>query len=340
MDGRLRDGDVLLTGDARQRFYDARGYGTPADDGGLRLAPVEAAHLLARSDLETVEGQRFEAFLTDREREFLPRFLVYADLRGRGFYLSPDRPSWVRDSSDADFVVYPRGDGPWDDTVAYRIRVVDEREPIAIADLSGHVLAVVDEESSITYFQTETGGPSGAGTPSPPGATGRLLGDRLLVWDPPAALYEDAFYGQPLGAEGPDVLQLSLVEGAYLAAEGHLSIAGSGQAVERVIERGRTVEGERFDRRLRTYRALRDRGTVPKTGFKFGADFRVYEAFEGPEDVGHSASLIRVLPPGHEALPREVALDVRLAHGVRKRMTLALAGEGDIEWRTVRRLTP
>lgn len=339
MDGSVRDGVVHVGADATQRFHEARGYGRPAEDGGLRLAPVEAAHLLARGDLTTVEGQGFEEFLLQRAPDFLPRFIVYSDLRGRGFYLSPAREGWVDAPGDADLVVYPRGDGPWDETVAYRVTVVDEREPISIASLSGNVLAVVDEESTVTYFETSTAGPSGSGTPTPETTRGRLLGDRVLVWDPPDSLHTDAFYGQPLAVEGPAVLQLSLVEAAYLAAEGCLSLS-TGTAIEAVVERGRTVEGNRFDRRLQVYRALRDRGLVPKTGFKFGADFRVYPEFEDPDDVGHSERLIRVLPPDESRLPRELALDVRLAHGVRKSMTFAVPSDGNVLWRTVSRLTP
>lgn len=339
MDGRERDGVVHVGGDAKQRFYDARGYGRPTEGDELLLAPVEAAHLLARGDLMAVDGDDFEAYVLDREAGFVPRFLVYADLRGRGFYLSPAREGWVEHTPDADLVVYPRGDGPWDDTIAHRVRVVDERESIVTETVSGQVLAVVDEESAITYFQTEPSGPSGSGTPTPDGISGHLVGERILIWDPPASLYDGAFYGQPMGPADQPVVQLSLVEGAYLAAEGLLSLVG-GETVERIVGRGRAVEGDRFDRRLRTYRDLRDRGLVPKTGFKFGADFRVYTDFENPEDVGHSPSLVRVLPPGEPRSPRDLALDVRLAHGVRKSMRFAIPDTEGVTWRTVARLTP
>lgn len=339
MDGRERGGVVQVGGDAKQRFYDARGYGRPSDGDALVLAPIEAAHLLARGDLTAVDGKDFEAYVLDREAGFLPRFLVYADLRGRGFYLSPAREGWVEQPVDADLVVYPRGDGPWDDTVAYRVRVVDERDSIVPETVSSQVLAVVDEESAITYFQTDSSGPSGAGTPTPDGVSGHLLGERILVWDPPSSLYEGAFYGQPVSLDEQSIVQLSLVEGAYLAAEGLLSLVG-GDTVERIVDRGRTSEGDRFDRRLRTYRALRDRGLVPKTGFKFGADFRVYADFEDPEDVGHSTSLVRVIPPGEPRAPRDLALDVRLAHGVRKSMRFAIPDTEGVAWRTVARLTP
>lgn len=340
MDGRHGDGVVLVGGDARQRFHQARGYGRPREDGELALAPVEAAHLLFRGDLSTVDGADFKSFVSDQEGDFIPRFLVYTDLRNRGFYLSPARPQWVDSPSGLDFVVYPRGAGPGDDEIAYRVRVVEERDVVDVNTMDNGVLAVVDEESEITYLEGGTDLPTGTGTAELPGVIGRLLGDRVLIWDPDCSLHQDAFFGQPLSRdEGPPVLQLSLVEAAYLAAEGVLTVDAS-STVEAVLTRGRTAEGDRFDRRLKVYRSLRSRGLIPKTGFKFGADFRVYTQFDSPDTLGHSGFLIRVAPTTYSADPRSLALDVRLAHGVRKTMVYGLVSEGEVLWRTLRRLTP
>jgi tRNA-intron endonuclease len=356
MDGTLRDGEVIVGGDARQRFYDSRGYGRPIGGDRLALAPVEAAHLLYRGDLTAVDGLGFRGFLTARERTatgIVVRFLVYKDLRDRGFYLSPAREGWVDPVGAEDFVVYPRGQGPWDDAVAYRVRALGERDPVRAAGLAGGVLAVVDEESDLSYYEAAAFEPSGGTDYAPDPATGVLLDDRVVLWNPPADLHERGFYGRPLATRdgdgaGRDALHLSLVESAYLAADGALDLEDGG-GVERLVERGRAVEGDRFDRRLQTYRALRDRGAAPKTGFKFGADFRVYEAVESAADLGHAEYLVRVLSADHSFLPRDLALDVRLAHGVRKRMIFARhapshddeRGAGDqIEWFAVSRLTP
>jgi len=338
------DGGVVRGGSAaRERFYDSRGYGRPRD-GGLVLAPVEAAHLLFRGDLDTVAdgetGERldFQAFLASTAVSEV-EFFVYKELRDRGFYLSPAR----EDGSTRDFVVYPRGQGPWDDAVAYRVRAVGERTDVSVDALRAlardgsatGVLAVVDEESEVTYLAV--------GEPTITGGThhdlsafgGALLADRVVVADPPPALHGRAFYGQRLdGEDGP--VQLSLVEAASLAGRGLLSVEGGSGAI---AERGRAVEGERFDRRLRVYDALRTAGVVPKTGFKFGADFRTYADVESVDDLGHSELLVRVLPADHAFQPRDLALDVRLAHGVRKRMVFALTG-ADVAWLSVERLTP
>lgn len=363
MDGEVRGDEVHVGGDARQRFHDSRGYGYPLDRNEIALSCVEAAHLLLRGDLDHVDGMDFRAFLAAQSTGFGARFLVYADLRDRGFYLSPARDPWTPDvpgeAADAtdtdvadghDFVVYPRGKGPGDGEVKYRVRVVGERTQLPAEDLAPVVLAVVDEESDITYFDVESAEPTGDATADPGApARGVLLDDRVFVWEPADSLHHEGFYGQHLGGRSSDqdALQLSLLEAAYLAATGALtftdgeSAAGS-RTVEDVVDRGRAVEGDRFDRRLRVYRALRDRGLVPKTGYKFGADFRVYETVNSVDDLGHSTMLVRALPHDHAFDPRDVALDVRLAHGVRKRMVFALDDPtGDtIRWLAVSRLTP
>lgn len=348
MDARLRGDEVVAGGDARQRYYDARGYGRPLQGNEIALSRVEAAHLLFRGDLDSVDGMGFrDFFIQSTDGGFGTRFLVYADLRERGFYLSPDREQWVSNpSEDADFVVYPRGKGPWDDAIEHRIRVVGERMSVDAASLGDVVLGVVDEESEITYFETDRPDVDGSTTfDLPSDVTGDLLTDRVLVWDAPVELHEQGFYGQPLEDRdaSDDVqhpLQLSLVEATYLAAQGALDVEGGHDAI---VERGRDVEGERFDRRVQTYAALRDRGVVPKTGFKFGADFRTYANVESVEELGHSELLVRVLPPSFSFSARDLALDVRLAHGVRKRMVFATPDpndQTDLTWLSVGRLTP
>ncbi len=350
MEATLRDDRIVVGGDARQRFYDARGYGYPLGGNEIALSRVEAAHLLFRGDLEAVRtgGERlgFERFLERvDDARFGALFLVYLDLRQRGFYLSPARQGWVEELvSPADFVVYERGSGPEEGTVAYRIRVVGEREGLSPPSLGECVLAVVDEESEVTYFAPERVDPTGqtdatVGAEAVPEAT--LLTDRVVCWSPPAGLYESAFYGHPLGARddatASDALQLSLLEAAQLVAAGRLRVAGGYDAV---VGRGRAVEGEPFDRRLQVYAALRERGVVPKTGFKFGADFRTYDAIESVTELGHSNRLIRVLAPDATVVPRNLSLDVRLAHGVRKTLVYAWPTDDGVRFLAVSRLTP
>ena len=358
MNGQLRDGCVEIGGNARQQFYDARGYGTPNGGNSIRVSRVEAAHLLFRGDLDSVvdhdsSGNRldFEDFFVSSASavdRFALRFLVYAELRDRGFYLSPAREGWPGEDENewTDLTVYPRGTKPGDGEPAHHVVVRGERASIPADELQDVTLAIVDEESEITYLETERPEFDGGTTYRPPDSlTGSLLDDRVVVWEAPAGFYEHGFYGQPLTAREAildSAVQLSLVEAAGLAAEGHLDLQGvDDSTVDAICERGRAVEGERFDRRLAVYRALRDQQVVPKTGYKFGADFRTYSTVESVDELSHSECLVRVVSPDHAFDPRELSLDVRLAGGVRKRMVFALTGaNGHVEWLSVSRLTP
>jgi tRNA-intron endonuclease len=373
--GHLRDGAVRVDGNE------------------IELSRVEAAHLLFRGDLSGVtldsDGGRgtdtnsngdpasFERFFVESAAaadRFAVRYLVYADLRDRGFYLSPARDPWPGGDApvaDAvDFVAYERGSTPNTGNVKYPVQVVGERESVSAAGLDGRTLAVVDEESDITYFAAARADLAGTTEYEPAErVTGVLLSDRVVVWDAPEPLYERGFYGQPLTGRAAAVegaIQLSLVEAASLAADGALSLSASvdtaGESLSEgaaetdgpaaaIVARGRAVEGERFDRRLAVYRRLREADAVPKTGFKFGADFRTYLDVETVDDLPHSEHLVRVVDPDHRFSPRELSLDVRLAGGVRKEMVFALAGVGeddgdnvahdaDVEWLSIGRLTP
>lgn len=337
MDGHLEDGLVIVENDARQRFYDARGYGRPREGNEIALAPVEAAHLLSRGDLDAVDGMSFRAFL--RRVGSVLEFVVYRDLRDRGFYASPAREGWVDEPEGIDFVVHPRGTGPEEGEVRYRVRVLGEREQLPAVDLGDVVLAIVDEDGELTYLETDRPEPAGTCEYDPTETVdGTLQDDRVLVWDPPAALYERGFYGQRLYGRNAETgpLQLSLIEAAYLTERGALDV----DAAE-IVARGRDLEGERFDRRRRAYAALRDADSVPKSGFKFGADFRTYDDFDSVAELSHSDRLVRVIAPDHAFVPRDLSLDVRLAGGVRKRMVFALTDvNSDIDWLSVDRLTP
>ncbi|SIS10864.1 tRNA-intron lyase [Natronorubrum thiooxidans] len=349
LEGRFDEaaGVIRVGGDARQRYHDSRGYGYPLEGNEIALGPVEAAHLLYRGDLAAVvteSGERleFRSFMAREPGEkFGVRFLVYADLRERGFYLSPAREPWIADppEGETDFAVFPRGKGPSDGEIEYALRVLGERTDVPTAELEAGVLAVVDEESEITYFEVSERDPSGSSTAAlPEGCNADLLEDRVVVWEPPLDLYERGFYGQPLEGREYDepTLQCSLLEAASLAERGVIDLEP-----ETVRKRGREVEGERFTRRLAVYTALRERDVVPKTGYKFGADFRTYANVESVENLGHSELLIRVHPDDHVFEPRDLALDVRLAHGVRKTMVFALvADDGAIDWWSIERLTP
>ena len=333
----LTDEGVRLGDDARQRLHYARGYGRLIGDHELLLAPVEAAYLLYRGDIPSVDGMDFREYLATTTARLFSRFTVLKDLRERGFYLSPS------DEPLIDFEVYERGSDPTGGSIVYSVRVVDERDRLPVRSLGPSVLAVVDEEGEVGYLAVDGEPPIGnVDAMDGKAIDATLLDHRVIVWHPPPRLYTTSFYGRPLAdrASLDAGVQLSLVEAHYLAERGLLT---SPPTVSAIATAGGESDGSQFDRRLIIYRTLRQQGTIPKTGYKFGMDFRVYDEFTTVDDMTHSTALVRVLGLDAELTPLDCARDVRLAHGVGKRMVFAVTdetAETDVSWISMKRITP
>lgn len=138
------------------------------------------------------------------------------------------------------------------------------------------------------------------------------------------------------GSKRDGKLHLSLVEALYLMEKGRLSVLGG----ERTLSSDELLSGE-DDLLLRyaVYRDLRERGYVVKTGFKFGAHFRVYERGAYPKE--HSRYLVHAVREDSDISFTELARAVRLAHGVRKKLLFAVVDdEGDVTYYSVERVTP
>ncbi len=162
-----------------------------------------------------------------------------------------------------------------------------------------------------------------------------LLEDKVVVDDETSMskLQQKGF-----GKKAGDRLELSFLEALYLVERGSISVEvdGGGLTPEDVAKR----TGEKdFGLRYRVYRDLRERGYVVKTGFKFGAHFRVYERGAFPGE--HSNYLVHAVPESHHLSFPEVARAVRLAQGVKKSLVFAVVDEeGDVTYYTLGRMTP
>ncbi len=352
--GQLADGKVSLGSEALPELYEQGYFGRPKGK-GLELSLVEAAYLLDRSRIKVLCCQAemdfpslFQA-ASSQEKGFEFRFVVYKDLRERGYYVQPGRP---------DFRVYPRGGHPGKGPAEFYVLVISERMPLPLQQivqpvrLAGQMrkklmLAIVDEESDITFYEARERGMSGLMGPEEAGGRATLLEDRVVLWDKEASsrLHEHGFYGRPVGER----LGLSLVESAYLLEKGLIVLVDrSGQALdsESFAVLARHIESD-FDSKFAVYRDLRERRLVVKTGFKFGSHFRVYKQVQGPGKVPHSEYLVHTIPADHVFMPPVLSRAIRLAHSVRKQMVFAYAGKaagntpGDsVKYLEIKRLKP
>ncbi|MFQ6051750.1 MAG: tRNA-intron lyase [Candidatus Hydrothermarchaeota archaeon] len=136
-------------------------------------------------------------------------------------------------------------------------------------------------------------------------------------------------------------LELSLIEGLFLLENEKIEIIAGREKINflRLIELA-SREDTSIKIKYQVYKDLRERGYIVKTGYKFGSHFRVYERGADPTKE-HSKYLVHVLSEG-EILPlHDFSRAVRLSHGVRKFLILAVVDdEGDISYYKFERITP
>jgi len=342
-------GDRVLAGkEAVAELYKTGYFGRPRED-GLELSLVEAAYLQFRGKIEMeLEGKKldFRAFFEQaslRQPNFELKYIVYKDLKERGYYVQP---------SAADFRVYPRGSHPGKSAAKIFVHVLSERQPLPVKLLQDSVisaenvhkqfiLAVVDEESDLTFYEIKTAAPQGEmSEPYPAVKTdATFLEDRVVAWDAEAsvALYSRGFYGKMLD---PERLQLSLVESLYLFSQGIIVVRdrkGKVFSFDEFVEKASEIESS-FLRKYGAYKSLRDSGHVVKTGFKFGTHFRVYRKVESIEKIPHSEYLVNVIPSDYEFRLPVMSGAVRLANSVRKRMLFSVEKEEGVEYLDISRV--
>ena len=346
MNGELIGDNVVLCGEAVSELYNTGYYGRPRGD-KLELSLTEASYLLERAKITIVLDQNsldFEEFFkiaSMRMENFELKYLVYKDLKERGYYIQP---------SATDFRLYPRGRRPGETPAEYFVHVISERKPLSLAELTFFMetaenvrkeilLAVVDEESEITFYEVKRimmrGGMK---LLDPVKEEATLLEDRVMIFDSELAhsLYHNGFFGKLL--EGR--LQLSLVESAYLLKRRIIKIVdrnGHVLSLRKFTGVATKIEPT-FRRKLNIYEDIRNNGMVVKTGFKFGSHFRVYKEIEPMKRLPHSEYLVHTIPDDHVFLLPEMSRAIRLAQSVRKQMVFAYIKDKKVQyidiWRT------
>jgi len=166
---------------------------------------------------------------------------------------------------------------------------------------------------------------------------GVLKADKVIVASDPKV---QRLLQRGFGVLKDDCLELSFLESLYLLERGTIDVEVRGKKLDRAALLKKTVDEEDFHRRYEVYRDLRTRGYVVKTGFKFGAHFRVYDKGEFTQK-GHSAFLVHTLPEDAVMSLPELARIVRLTQSVKKRLVFAVVdAEADITYFQIDRIIP
>jgi tRNA-intron endonuclease len=307
----------VRTGKDGRVLYEQSGYGRPDGD-GLRLSMQEALYLVHRKKIEMVD-YTFDTLFAEfaKQPNFMRSFLVYRDLRERGY---------VVQTGPHDFRVFRRGEKPGKGESLYLVRVLSERDPIRFEKIieevvasrnmrKQYVLAVVDDEEELTYYEIKLQKlPEACSSlPAPASCEAVLVGKSAMIRVTAPSDIELAGYGKRLDAER---VIISPVELLHLMETGTLTL----------IHGTRTISTSEFmalasetDNELAgkyaVYRELRLHHYTPRTGYKFGHHFRVYCGKNVHSDLlVHAVEKEVVMPMS------VISRSVRMAHSVKKKM--------------------
>lgn len=301
------DGSVL---------YEQSGFGRLLKE-GVRLSPVEALYLVYRGRIEIPDFE-FDSLLVhfSADPHFVRSFMVYRDLRERGY---------VVQTGPQDFRVFRRGEKPGKGESLYMVRVLSERDIIDFADVRHevqatanmrklHILAVVDDEFELTYYEVKVQKPAAidvAAHPDP--ICGLLSSPSVIIPALPESEYDLAFYGKRFDDTR---IVLSTIESIYLMESGLVTVQHEGRPVPAAEYRTIVRESDtEMEQKLVVYEHLRSLNYIPKTGYKFGHHFRVYI---GRKD--HSEMLVQAIAPQTTLPMNSISRSVRMAHSVKKKM--------------------
>jgi tRNA-intron endonuclease len=327
--GELSGNVVLVYSESQaSQLYNKGYFGDPQSGGALRLQLIEAIYLIETSRLEVIKNDKnvalkdIIAMANESQSNFEIKYLVYRDLRQRGYVVKPNL-------EPLDFRVFPRGGGPNLTPTKYWVLAISERAIFSLSSLSRCLddvlrkkkqllIGVVDEESDLTYYMAKKIKPRGKFKDKLPKlvTTGLFLKDRVIVLDEDGArrLHDGLYFGKMVGKR----LQLSLLETVYLMEKGILEVknvkTGRKIGMKRLSAEASRVQPD-FKLRLALYRDLKKRNVIVKTGFKYGSHFRGYEA---SPDEHHAKYLMHAFPHDFNGMWPEVSRAVRLAHGVKK----------------------
>ena len=140
-------------------------YGNRTDDNRLELEPVELLHLIERKRLvvkrpdgESIGPDFIVSELLDEDPDLWTRYLVFRDLRSRGYAVRQGFGSGIG------FRVYSRGDKPGTASASQLVYVLKEGVPISLSDLdmvtqtaAGSrkklVFALVDQNGEVNFYR-------------------------------------------------------------------------------------------------------------------------------------------------------------------------------------------
>jgi len=157
-------GNVVIIKDKKgTKLHEKSHYGNMSEE-GLQISLIEALYLAEKEKINILRnGKKVkleEMFQIIRKDDLFPKYLVFKDLRNRGYIVKTGF------KYGSEFRLYERGKSPGNGHSDYLVKVVSEDHEITVSDFSSYVrvahgvnkkllFAVVDEENDITYYDVE-----------------------------------------------------------------------------------------------------------------------------------------------------------------------------------------
>jgi tRNA-intron endonuclease len=190
-----------------------------------------------------------------------------------------------------------------------------------------YVLAVVDDEEELTYYEIKLQILADAPTSFNPLSKHEavLIGKTAMVRINPPSDLEISGFGKRLADER---VMLSPVELLYLMGKGILELGKSNIPIstQEFFELARENDSELFEKD-KVYTELRSHDYTPRTGYKFGHHFRVYCGKNVHSDLlVHAVEKDAVMPMS------TISRSVRMAHSVKKKMLFGAVHTNGIQF--------
>jgi len=340
--------DKIIVKDEKEgnRIYNKGYFGTPLSGNGVELDLYEGLYLMEADRLEVSYEDGKDVGVEEiieriSEDDFHREYLPYKDMRMRGYVLK-------KASDPASFRVFPRGGGPSKTPSKYWLCTYRENDTFKIDEiLEDHdkitnldktmMTALVDEEGDVTYYVFSTIDLKGEVEKyEKKGLKGVLYGEGTIIKDGFEQLHEDNFYG----FEEEGTLRLSIYETLYLVEKGILKVRDIDDGKDLNLDDLKPIYREQrgeFKMEYKVYSDLRERGLIPKTGFKYGTPFRAYPA--NPEKK-HAEYIVQPLKSDYRCQWYQVSRAIRVAHSVRKDFLYARVLEDEVDYLKIKRETP
>jgi tRNA-intron endonuclease len=151
-----------------------------------------------------------------------------------------------------------------------------------------------------------------------------LINNEVKTNDPQAyTLEKNQYFGKKQG----DKVEFSLFEAMYLIEKKKTKLQSNLKpiTIEEAEKKFNKID-KKFPIKYAVYKDLRDKGHVPKTALKFGAEFRVYKKGKGP-GKGHSDWIVFTESEKNSHTWHDFTAKNRVAHSTNKKLLLAIVDD-------------